>query len=192
MGARGKKRRRKDGTIAGRVTHRVASLPSSLPANLALLFALGLDEREVAWAAEYALMTYDANRREKGKQIGAFGRTGEHVWRVLAITSKESYEYDWKAFITPRRHTAEGIAERAAMSPNTANKALTLLSDHGFVERTRQGRSFFYRPILPDVALEELAERWNSTTDSEPYDLRHRRIGQKLRDALAERTHVAE
>lgn len=113
-------------------------------------------------AALEAVAAFDRVRKGPGERNGALGTVGRDLFGALCRTG--DWEPDITAFDELRPHTGEALASKMRHSRSSVSRALADLEKHGFLERGRSGLQMTLRPIVPDVAIEDmLAERkrWN-------------------------------
>lgn len=127
------------------------------PAVLRLLLDLGLDEFALDRAAREIVQRYDRNRKEKGQSDGPIGALGCHVYHHL-ICPPDADGIDWRAFSSGEVISLADLCYRAACSVGAGGKALNRLVAHEFIDRTREGRSFRLRALLPSQAALEWAD----------------------------------
>lgn len=131
--------------------------PAQPPAVLQRLLDLGLDEYALDRAAREIIQRFDRNRKQSGQRDGPIGALGCHVYDHL-IAPPGADGPHWRVFSIGEVISLTDLCYRAACSVGAGGKALNRLVAHGFVERTREGRSFRLRALLPSQAALEWAD----------------------------------
>ena len=133
--------------------------------NMVRLTGAGIDAEDAVRIARDAVWIYDRNQKPRGARDGAIGMTGREVYDTLSRTPV--YDPDLEAFLSYRPYTTEALADRMVRSVGAVGRGVRQLTQHGFMDKRRDGRHFLIRLMIPNIALNELGQWWAST-DCEP------------------------
>lgn len=143
------------------------------------LIAAGIEQDDALRIARDAAFRFDVNRKPFGSPSGALGTSGRSLYEALAE--------DQMAFAEYQPYTTKKAADLVAMSESAIGAAAKRLTEHGFMEKRRNGRSFEYRVMLPKTALIECAGHYLSADQPGTlwYDY-DRPLGETLMKILAD------